>query len=198
MNGGNPTATIIVPTLNHAATVLACLDGLAGQGAGNCPAATEMLVVDAGSRDATVARVEAWALEHAAANRRVLDVAGGSLASARNAGAQAAQGKMLLFIDADCVPAPDWVATMCRSFADPAVVGVRGAIGTAQTGLAPRFVQAEYDDRYDRMRGFATIDFIDNYAAAYRRDVFLANHGFDPFFAACDDQVLSFRLAEKG
>ena len=44
----------------------------------------------------------------------------------------------------------------------------------------------------------ATIDFIDNYAAAYRRDVFLANGGFDPFFVACEDQELSFRLAEKG
>ena len=195
MSGAYPTATIIVPTLNHAATIRACLDGLANQHAG---AAVEVLVVDAGSCDATVPQIEAWLAEKQLANVRLLYAAGGNLASARNAGAQAAQAELILFIDADCVAAPDWVATMCHSFEDPAVIGVRGALRTAQPGLVPRFVQAEYDDRYDRMRGFATIDFIDNYAAAYRRDLFLANHGFDPFFAACADQEFSFRLAEKG
>jgi lipopolysaccharide/colanic/teichoic acid biosynthesis glycosyltransferase/glycosyltransferase involved in cell wall biosynthesis len=196
LSGGKPTATIIVPTLNHAATVCACLEGLANQNAGAI--ATEVLVVDAGSCDATLPQVEEWLAQHQPANVRLLHAGGGSLAEARNAGAQAARTALLLFIDADCTPAPDWVATMHRSFDDPEVVGVRGALRTAQSGLIPRFVQAEYDDRYDRMRGFATIDFIDNYAAAYRRDLFLGNNGFDPFFGACEDQEFSFRLAEKG
>jgi len=44
------------------------------------------------------------------------------------------------------------------------------------------------------------IDFIDTYAAAYRRDVFLAAGGFDTAFptASVEDQELSFRLAEQG
>ncbi len=66
--------------------------------------------------------------------------------------------------------------------------------------MIPRFVQSEYEDRYDRMRGQAQIDFIDTYSAAYRRDVFLENTGFDPIFttASVEDQEFSFRLAQKG
>jgi len=196
LSGDSPAATVIVPTRNHAATVIACLDGLVDQHPPDGD--LELLLVDAGSTDATVALVTAWQARQAGRTARLLHATGGSLAEARNAGAAAAQGDLLLFIDADCVPAADWVATMCSSFADPAIVGVRGAIRTTQRGLTPAFVQAEYDDRYDRMRGFATIDFIDNYAAAYRREVFLANGGFDAFFAVGEDQELSFRLAEKG
>jgi cellulose synthase/poly-beta-1,6-N-acetylglucosamine synthase-like glycosyltransferase len=50
------------------------------------------------------------------------------------------------------------------------------------------------------MAGLEGIDFVDTYSAAYRRDVFLANHGFDTFFptASVEDQELSFRLTEKG
>ena len=87
---------------------------------------------------------------------------------------------------------------MAAAFADPQVVGAKGTFRTEQTGFVPRFVQAEYEDRYDHMRRHAVIDFIDNYSAGYRRQVFLANGGFDVEFEACEDQELSFRLAEKG
>jgi len=85
-------------------------------------------------------------------------------------------------------------------FVDASVVGVKGTYVTEQGDLLPRFVQAEYEDRYDRMRGQAQIDFIDTYSAAYRRNVFLENAGFDPIFttASVEDQEFSFRLAQKG
>ena len=50
------------------------------------------------------------------------------------------------------------------------------------------------------MAGVESIDFVDTYSAAYRRDIFLANGGFDSTFptASVEDQEFSFRLAEKG
>jgi lipopolysaccharide/colanic/teichoic acid biosynthesis glycosyltransferase len=105
---------------------------------------------------------------------------------------------VVLFADADCVPSPGWVLALLQAFDDERVMGARGAFRTEQSGLAPRFVQAEYEDRFDRALQRDQIDFIDNYSAAYRREVFLANGGFDVAFGACEDQELSFRLAEKG
>ena len=80
------------------------------------------------------------------------------------------------------------------------VVGAKGVYRTRQRSLVARFVQAEYKDRYDRMRGLDEIDFIDTYSAAYRRDVFLASGGFDTSFpsASVEDQEFSFRLAGAG
>ena len=94
----------------------------------------------------------------------------------------------------------DWVAQMLDTFAEPDVIGVKGTYVTEQSGLVSQFVQAEYEDRYDRMRDMPRIDFIDTYSAGYRRDVFLENGGFDPIFttASVEDQEFSFRLAQKG
>jgi lipopolysaccharide/colanic/teichoic acid biosynthesis glycosyltransferase len=80
------------------------------------------------------------------------------------------------------------------------VAGAKGAYLTRQRELVPRFTQLEFLERYDRMAGAEMIDFVDTYSAAYRRDVFLANNGFDTIFptASVEDQELSFRLAEKG
>ncbi len=121
-------------------------------------------------------------------------------AAARNRGAAAAQGELLLFTDADCAPVPGWISALVAPFSDPSVAGAKGAYLTRQRGVVPRFTQLEYQERYDRMAGRETIDFIDTYSAAYRRDVFLANSGFDTVFptASVEDQELSFRLAEKG
>jgi cellulose synthase/poly-beta-1,6-N-acetylglucosamine synthase-like glycosyltransferase len=89
---------------------------------------------------------------------------------------------------------------MAAPFADPTVVGAKGEYRTRQRELVARFVQQEYQDRYDRMARQGQIDFVDTYAAAYRRCVFLAAGGFDPVFptASVEDQELSFRLAGQG
>jgi lipopolysaccharide/colanic/teichoic acid biosynthesis glycosyltransferase len=131
---------------------------------------------------------------------RVIRQANAGPAAARNTGAAAAQGQLLLFTDSDCAPVPGWIGALVAPFVDNRVAGAKGAYLTQQRDRVPRFTQVEYEDRYDRMAGAETIDFIDTYSAAYRRDVFQANAGFDTIFptASVEDQELSFRLAEKG
>jgi lipopolysaccharide/colanic/teichoic acid biosynthesis glycosyltransferase len=71
--------------------------------------------------------------------------------------------------------------------------------------LVARFVQQEYEYKYERQARQQYIDFVDTYSAAYRRDVFVENGGFDEAFTtrhnpkpSNEDQELSFRLARKG
>ncbi|MGD8903914.1 MAG: sugar transferase [Anaerolineae bacterium] len=187
-----PHVSVVVPAYNAASTIDRCLDALADQ---TFPMeAYEIIVVDDGSTDDTRARVGA----HAGVQLVTQDHAGP--AAARNLGAQRAMGDILLFTDADCAPARDWIERMCAALDDTETVGVKGAYMTPQREIVARFAQLEYEAKYDRMAQHRFIDFIDTYAAGYRREVFLANGGFDPAFpnASVEDQEFSFRLAHQG
>ncbi len=180
--------SVVVPAYNAAATIGECVAALQQQtGVGPY----EIIVVDDGSTDDTAALARA-------AGARVITTARGRPAAARNAGARAAQGNIVCFTDADCVPLPDWLCEVSTPFDDPAVVATKGTYVTRQTALVARFVQLEYEEKYDRLRAQPAIDFVDTYSCAYRRAVLLANGGFDERFHYLEDQELSFRLADRG
>jgi glycosyltransferase involved in cell wall biosynthesis len=181
--------SVIVPVRNGSRTLTACLLALQSQ---TYPA-DEIIVVDDGSTDDTAAVAAGLGVV-------VLSQEKAGPAAARNRGARQARGDILLFTDADCVPARDWVERMVAPFADPAVAGAKGEYRTQQQALVARFVQQEYQDRYDRMSRQPQIDHVDTYSAAYRRRIFLKAGGFDTTFptASNEDSEFSFRLAALG
>ena len=96
---------------------------------------------------------------------------------------------------------PEWLDAMLEPFQDPEVIGVKGVYRTRQTSVVGRFVQIEYEDRYRLMAGVnPSIDFIDTYSAAFRRDRFLAMNGYDTSFpvACAEDIELSYRMSARG
>ena len=184
-------ASIIIPTFNGAARIGNCLDSLVKQTAGRN---VEILVVDDGSTDNTPNVVRGYS------SVRLITQANAGPASARNRGAMEARGKILLFTDDDCVPMPDWLDAMLGPFKDPEVVGAKGVYRTHQRSLAARFVQIEYEDKYRLMAVLPSIDFIDTYSAAFRRDRFLEMTGYDTSFpvACAEDIELSYRMSAHG
>lgn len=125
----------------------------------------------------------------------------------RNAGARSASGDWLLFTDADCLPAVDWVAQLAAA--------IDGASKSAQPGPALAGTvdipaQMTYWGRCDHFFGFehqalgpahprqipyaATLNF------AVRREVFLELGGFDESFssAAGEDREFCHRLTARG
>ncbi len=183
-----PHLSVVVPAYNAAATIGDCIAALRRQ---SYDGPVELIVVDDGSTDDTAALARA-------AGATVINAPHGHAAAARNAGLRAATGPLICFTDADCAPHPDWLSQISRPFADPDVIGCKGTYATRQRQLVARFVQLEYEDKYDRLRPQATIDFIDTYSCAYRRAVLLANGGFDESIRYVEDQELSFRLAARG
>ncbi len=183
------SASVIIPAYNAEKTLGACLAALQNQ-----TVKAEIIVVDDGSADNTPALAHSYGVNVIALSQNQ----GRSIA--RNIGAEAADGEILLFTDADCEPTPNWVAEMLKPFKrDPAVVGVKGAYYCKQREPIARFTQIELEDKYAKMAQQETISFIDTYSAAYRRDVFLANQGFDPrLIYSLEDQDFSFRLAARG
>lgn len=183
--------SVVVPARDAEDTIGDCLRSLRHQ---RYPADRfEVIVVDDGSTDATARLAEATA-------DRLIRQEHRGPAAARNAGARAARGEVLVFTDADCSPASAFLEDLLRAFEDDEVVAARGAYRTRQRGLVPRYVQQEYEHKYARTRRLPAINFIDTYAAAYRTSVFLENGGFDTSYpsASVEDQEFSFRLASKG
>jgi glycosyltransferase involved in cell wall biosynthesis len=182
-------ASVIIPAYNAGATIDTCLDALREQ---DIVLPYEVIVVDDCSRDQTAAlvngRFDVTLIQHEA--RR-------GAAAARNSGIQAAQGEIICFTDADCEPKPDWLHEILFPFSAQETSGCKGIYITRQKELVARFVQIEYEDKYDLLEKQAQIDFIDTYSAAYRREVLLSNNGFDEQFTYLEDQELSFRLAAR-
>jgi glycosyltransferase involved in cell wall biosynthesis len=97
-----PEISVIIPARDAAGTLPETLAGLARQ---SFAGEREVIVVDDGSGDdtAAIARV-------APIVDQVVRTPGTGPAAARNAGAASASAPRLAFLDADCRPAPGWLA----------------------------------------------------------------------------------------
>ncbi len=123
-----PRVSVIVPARDAAATLPALLAGLAAQeGAGEF----EVVVVDNGSLDATAEIAE----DSSVVSRVLRRARGEGPGAARNAGAVAGSAPRLAFLDADCVPAPGWLAEGARALEHLDLV--QGRVLPAEVPLAP-------------------------------------------------------------
>jgi GT2 family glycosyltransferase len=106
--------TVVVPVRNVASTIARTLAALAAQ---DFEGGFEVIVVDSGSDDGTVAIVES-----AAGVAALLRNPGGEPAGSRNLGAAHARGEVLAFTDGDCEPGPGWLRAGLSAFADADIV----------------------------------------------------------------------------
>ena len=90
----SPPVSVVIPAYNREATIVAAIDSVLGQSFGDF----ELLVVDDGSRDGTLAAARS------VADPRVRVIAAeqnGGAAAARNLGATQARGDWIAFQDSD-------------------------------------------------------------------------------------------------
>jgi rSAM/selenodomain-associated transferase 2 len=173
------TLSIVVPALDEAAAITACLaplQALRSRG-------VEVIVVDGGSRDAT--RDLAAPLAD-----RVLEAPRGR-ARQMNAGAQVARGDVLLFLHADTLLPPDADAIVARALQGGAGWG---RFDVAITGANPllRVVACAMNAR-SRWSGIATGD----QAMFMTREAFREAGGF-PDIPLMEDLALSRALKRAG
>lgn len=105
--GAGPLVSVIVPARNEVLDLGACLDALLAQ----TYSALEILVVDGGSTDGSRELALARAPRVRLIDEPPLPTGWVGKSWASNAGAHAAKGEFLLFVDADVRPAPAAVET---------------------------------------------------------------------------------------
>jgi glycosyltransferase involved in cell wall biosynthesis len=185
--------SIIIPARDAADTLPAALDSVIEQRFGDW----EAIVIDDRSTDATVEIAD----RYAGSDPRIHigSSAGAGVSAARNAGIGIAQGRRLLFLDADDWLAPDQLGRLfdAAEAAPDAVASYCGSMHVAASGhgFLPRFSQeiADAGQLFARRNGLAT------HAALVSRDHVEAIGGFDRDLQTCEDWDLWQRLAiERG
>jgi len=172
------TLSVVVPTLDEAEALPATL-AHARQ-----PGVRELIVVDGGSHDGTLAVARALA-------DRVLEAARGR-AQQMNAGAAAACGDVLLFLHADTRLPAGYAQAVAGALADPAVVGGRFDVQLDAAGLTYRALGRLISLR-SRLTRVATGD----QAIFVRRAVFERLGGY-PLVPLMEDVALSRALKRAG
>lgn len=183
--------SVIIPAYNAEKTISRCLDALLDQ---SYPRDLyEIIVINDGSLDRTADIVKGYPVRYISQENK-------GPASARNKGAEAAEGEIILFTDSDCVPEKNWISEMVKPFNDPEASAVKGAYRTHQSGIVARFSQLEFEERFEMLKKVKSIDMVDTYSAGFRRDIFLRMGGFDCSFPVAnnEDTELSYRMSRLG
>lgn len=191
-----PAVSVVVPAYLAQGTIGECLASLAAQREGAPP--FEVLVVDS-SPDAATERVVRGAMgTHAQLDLRYERLARRAFPGvARNAGARLAHARILLFVDADCVAAPDLVARAMAAIAAGASAA-SGAIALAASSPASARLRhlLEFKESLPSCPPRRTW-MLPSACLAVRRDV-LARHGGFPETRASEDWLLDWRMWQAG
>jgi succinoglycan biosynthesis protein ExoA len=201
----SPLVTVLVPVRDEERWIGPCLEHLAAQDLD--PARLEVVVVDGGSTDATVAVLRG----HPAGRRfgRFVVVTGegdGTTPSNLNIGLGRAEGDYVCRVDARSLVPPSYVRVCTEVLgADPtiAVVGGRQVAvaaeeGPVETGIA-RALNNRFGTglaRYRRTSASGPADTV--YLGAFRRSDLEAVGGWDPAFPTNQDFELNRRLRHRG
>lgn len=169
-------AAVIIPHYNDTERLGRCLAALMIPDT----AQTEVVVVDNGSTEPLTALIAAYPLV-----RFVTEPLQGA-ANARNRGVTETTAPNLFFLDCDCLPAPDWLATAHRLAGEADLIG--GAIDVFDETPPPRTGAQAFEAvfafdyrRYIEEKGFSVTANL-----LTRRDVFTAT---GPFVAGLSEDL---------
>jgi glycosyltransferase involved in cell wall biosynthesis len=189
MPSGNPIVSVIIPTFNRSAMVREAVESVISQTCGEF----ELIVVDDGSTDDTVA-----ALEPYSARLRLVRQENRGVSAARNSGAAVARGELLAFLDSDDLWLPEKLAVQLsylRTFPEAAVCHTEELWIRSGRRVNPRKKHAKAEGR-----AFVRLlreSLISPSSVILRRSVFDEAGGFDESLPACEDYALWLALARR-
>lgn len=183
-----PQVSVVIPAYNAAAFIADTVNSVLRQTYQDL----EIIVVDDGSKDGTVAALGAFG------NRiRVHQQANGGVARARNTGVGLAQGTWVAFLDADDLWLPEKlerqlaISSAPMTYTDRLNIGARGDLPELQSLVTPM----SGGDLFVAL--LREGNFITNTSVMIRRDLFQKLGGFYTGLNGTEDWDLWIRVAER-
>lgn len=183
--------SVIIPAYHGAATIAACLTSVQRAAEGR---RAEIIVVESsGDRCSEIVREQFPDVTLVLSPTRL------SAGAARNRGVAMARGRLMFFVDQDCVVPHDWIAALEKHFADPATGGAGGSLGILNpeslTGCGVYFLEFFRHFPQDRPP-LRNRNFLLGCNSAYRPEL-LRDGGF-PDQTLGEDVLLSHQMRQQG
>jgi cellulose synthase/poly-beta-1,6-N-acetylglucosamine synthase-like glycosyltransferase len=183
--------SVIIPSYNSRRTIRSVLKALLKQ---ENPPSHEIIVVDS-SDDGTDELIRANFPEVRLSHLRSKTYQ----ARARNIGAEMAHGAILVFLDADCRPHPDWLRILAASFQHSDVQAVGGQLRNAnpRTAVSRAMFLLQFREslRYDQWQAVPNLP-ANN--VAYRRDFYLQQGGYPQEMGSSEETLFHARIIARG
>ena len=184
-----PRLSVVVCAYNEERLLEECLSSLDRLDYPNL----DVIVCDDGSTDRTLEIARRYPF-------RVLDLPHGGLSAARNAGAEAATGEYVAYLDADAHCHPEWPYHLVLSMEDDGVVATGGPnLPVPGVGFVERAVAVSPGGPVEVLVSDNRAEHVPGCNMTFRRDALLAVGGFDVSFTSAGDDVdVCWKLLDRG
>ncbi len=185
----SPRVSVITTVLNEGESIRALMDSLVAQ----TRQPDEVVIVDGGSQDDTVAIIERYADR---LPLRVLVAPGANISQGRNRAIAAATGDIIAATDAGVRLHPRWLETLVAPFLkEPSLQVVAGFFlpdphSTFEIAMGATVLPALEDIRPDRFLPSSR-------SVAFRREAWRAVGGYPEWLDYCEDLIFDFRLRDR-
>jgi glycosyltransferase involved in cell wall biosynthesis len=185
-----PVASIIVPAYNSKRTIRQCLSSLLAQQTAH---SYEVILVDS-SKDETpqIAREEFPQVRLIHLEQQTYP------GSARNLGIRHARGKILAFMDSDCVADPDWLERIIAAHAQLDAAAIFGAVrnGTPTSVIGTVCYLIEFNEFLPRAKPRYT-DILLGGNVGYKQEIFSKHNIFFTDIFPSEDTIFAWTLRQK-
>lgn len=185
--------SIIIPTYCEDENIARCLGSIREQKFER--GGIETIIVDSDSPDDTRKIARRY-------TDKVANIKSRGVSKARNTGAQEARGGVLIFLDADTILHPDFVAEIYNGFSDPDIVCISGAlVGLESLSVLDNLFKFFHYGLVNKIAALSArlgFPLFPTVCLACRRSVFHDIGGFDECLAIAEDLVFSLKMGRAG